>query len=85
MTWTTCRSIAGLLAENHYLGAIDRGVAWHDGQIITRDEAKAAHGICDAELDEWFALYRRGGYLALRGTPTKLRGGRPPVVADELV
>jgi hypothetical protein len=30
MTWTTCRSVAGVLAENHYLGAIDRGAAWQD-------------------------------------------------------
>lgn len=31
MTWTTCRSIAGLLAEHHYLGPVTRGVAWQDG------------------------------------------------------
>jgi len=30
MTWTTCRSITGMLVEHHYLGPIDRGVAWRD-------------------------------------------------------
>jgi hypothetical protein len=36
MTWTTCKSVAGLLTENHYLGPISRGVAWQDnfGAII---------------------------------------------------
>lgn len=36
MTWTTCRSVAALLTENHYLGAVNRGTAWHDdfGVII---------------------------------------------------
>ena len=36
MTWATPRSVAGLLAEKHYLGAIDRGIAWRDdfGAIV---------------------------------------------------
>lgn len=36
MSWTSCRSITGMLAEHHYLGPVDRGVAWQDqfGAII---------------------------------------------------
>lgn len=30
MTWVSCRSVVGILVEKHYLGAIDRGVAWQD-------------------------------------------------------
>jgi hypothetical protein len=30
MTWVSCRSVVGTLVEKHYLGAIDRGVAWQD-------------------------------------------------------
>jgi hypothetical protein len=30
MTWTTCRSVFGVLTENHYLGPIGRGWAWKD-------------------------------------------------------
>lgn len=30
MTWTSCWSIAPILAEHHYLGTIYRGVAWQD-------------------------------------------------------
>ena len=36
MPWVSCRSVASVLAEHHYLGPIDRGVAWQDehGVII---------------------------------------------------
>lgn len=43
------------------------------GNVITRDEAKATHGISDAELDDWIRLSSSGGYFALRGTGTKLK------------
>jgi hypothetical protein len=36
VSWTTCRSITGILVEHHYLGPSKRGTAWQDeyGVII---------------------------------------------------
>lgn len=34
MSWTMPRSVAGILAEHHYLGAVKRGIAWHDAHGV---------------------------------------------------
>lgn len=55
MTWSTCRSVAGLLTEHHYLGPIDRGVAWRDqfGAIIVAPPTARRLPLHWLELVRW--------------------------------
>jgi hypothetical protein len=55
MTWTTCRSVTGMLAEHHYLGPIDRGVAWRDefGAIVVAPPTARRLPLHWLELVRW--------------------------------
>lgn len=58
MTWTSCRSVAGLLAAHHYLGAIDHGVAWKDDFGVIVIAAPTARRLPGSwlELARWCLL-----------------------------
>lgn len=60
MMWVSCRSVAKLLTDNHYLGPIDRGVAWRDeyGCIIIGPPTSRRLPLHWIELIRW-CLVRR--------------------------
>lgn len=52
--------------------------------LITRAEAKAAHGLSDQEIDAWMAACERGGKEALRiGYPRWRKAGASAAKAAE--
>jgi hypothetical protein len=55
MTWTTCRSVTGILVEKHYLGPISRGTAWRDefGVIIVAQPTSRRLPGYWLELSRW--------------------------------
>jgi hypothetical protein len=55
MTWVHPRSVCGILVENHYLGAIDRGTAWQDeaGIIIVTAPTSRRIPASWLELARW--------------------------------
>lgn len=55
MNWSSCRSVTGLLVEKHYLGPLDRGVAWRDeyGAIIVSAATSRRLPATWLELARW--------------------------------
>lgn len=55
MSWTRPASVAGILAEHHYLGSVKRGIAWQDAHgVIIVGSPTARHVPQDwLELIRW--------------------------------
>lgn len=60
MSWTQPRSVAGILAANHYLGPIDRGIAWRDafGVIVVGPPTSRRIPLNWLELIRWCIVSR---------------------------
>jgi hypothetical protein len=60
LSWTSTRSVAGVLAERHYLGPVRRGVAWRDEHGVIVVAAPTARNIPPSwlELVRWCVVNR---------------------------
>lgn len=60
MTWKNPEDVAAVLAENHYLGPLRRGVAWQDenGVIILARPTSRGVPASWLELSRWCLLHR---------------------------
>lgn len=83
MAWTTCRSITGLLAEHHYLGPLDRGVAWRSdhGAIVVAAPTSRRIPLRWLELVRWCIIggVKNAGSQQWAAFARDLRKARPDV------
>lgn len=83
MAWTLPRSVAHILAENHYLGPLYRGLAWQDDFGVIIVTAPTARHIPQhwLELARWCIVSRvkNGGSQQWRSFYRALRKARPDI------
>ncbi len=58
--WSSCKAVAPVLAEHHYLGPIGRGIAWHDehGVIVVSSPTSRSIPGDWVELSRWCLIGR---------------------------
>lgn len=81
MAWASTSSVAHILAANHYLGSIAKGVAWHDqfGVIVIGQPTSRNIPTGWVELSRWCILSREknAGSQQWRAFSQALRKMRP--------
>jgi hypothetical protein len=58
--WSSCKAVAPILAEHHYLGPINRGIAWHDEHGVIVVSSPTARNVPSSwvELSRWCLIGR---------------------------